>query len=254
MTSFILKLIALFAMTIDHASKIIGQRGLIELLSGDITDPSWLTMTYYPIMAMNIIGRIAFPIYAFLIVEGTKRTRSIPKYFIRLLLFGIISEPFYYFAFTSNASMSGLLANLFGLKLTNVFFTLALGVLMIYFFELVKEKSPKIRIPIELALLIIFMAVASIIASDYFYFGILLIAGFYFVSDRQKQLLVTIVWSFLIYALYSSNIPCFISASLSSLLLGFYNGQRGKKLKLCFYIYYPAHLALFTLIASKIGV
>lgn len=253
MTAFFIKILALVAMTLDHAAKIIGQRGLITLLSGDITDSAWLRGTYYILTAMTVIGRIAFPLYAFLIVEGTKRTRSLPKYFFRLLVFGFISEPFFYAAFTAEPSISGFLRSLSGLRLTNVFFTLALGALMIYCFELIEGKLSRYRLWLELAVFGLSMLIAGFIDCDYFYFGILLIGGLYFAQDRKQQSIVTVIWSLLLYALYNGSFSCFITASLAVLPITLYNGERGRRMKWCFYIYYPAHLAILTLISASLS-
>ena len=78
MTSFALHLIAMLSMFIDHAAIILFDNQEI----------------------MRIVGRIAFPIFAFLLVEGFKKTRSRKKYFIRLFILAIISEPVFDYALT----------------------------------------------------------------------------------------------------------------------------------------------------------
>ena len=73
LTGFQLKLIAIITMTLDHI-------GIFFLLPP----------TYY---LFRIIGRLSFPIFAFLIAEGFNYTKNIKKYLVRLLIFSIISEP-----------------------------------------------------------------------------------------------------------------------------------------------------------------
>lgn len=92
MTSFALKLVAIIAMTLDHVASFIGQHGLMNLFSLD-THTSYVLMQW-----LHGIGRMAFPLFVFLLVEGTRKTRSMPRYIGRLALFALISEPFFYFA------------------------------------------------------------------------------------------------------------------------------------------------------------
>ena len=93
-----IKLIALFTMTIDHV--------------GAILYPSEL--------ALRIVGRLSFPLFCYLIVLGLESTRSATRYFARLLLFAFISQVPYYLAFGYGP-----------LDSLNIFFTLALGVLFL---------------------------------------------------------------------------------------------------------------------------
>lgn len=88
-----LKLIALICMTVDHAARIIGQQGLTS-----IAPYVPLTVTYFAVGAMKCVGRIAFPLFAFVISESASKTSSVPRYIGRLVLFAIISEPVYWYA------------------------------------------------------------------------------------------------------------------------------------------------------------
>ncbi len=265
MTSFAIKIIAIIAMTLDHLAKIVGQRKFMSIIPGASYDDQRIhIITYIILNTMETIGRIAFPLFAFFIVEGTRKTRSLPKYIGRLFLFALISEPCYYFAFGATPTPSGFLRNLSRLHFTNVFFTLALGAAMIWVFELVEKKYPAKKWFIDIPVLLLFMLIAGRIECDYFYFGILLIGALWFAGDKKKsQMIVMVTWSFIIYILYfidSSLNPyqlCYmifnmISASMSALLVWFYNGKRGPRLKWGFYIYYPAHIALILYLSSLI--
>ncbi|NLC03985.1 MAG: TraX protein, partial [Tissierellia bacterium] len=95
MSILILKIIALISMVIDHYGAIF-QSGI------DI---------------YRIIGRLAFPIYAFLLVEGYTHTRDVKKYGRRLLIFALVSELPFDLAFYGKLSFTH----------QNIFFTLFIG-------------------------------------------------------------------------------------------------------------------------------
>lgn len=110
MTGFILKLIAVITMVLDHIKYAI-----------PITD-CFLTKYF---------GRISFPIFAFLVTEGWIHTRSRKKYFIRMLIFALISQiPFMLFR--------TLVADKF---LLNIMFTFILGILAIMSIDFAKEHT-----------------------------------------------------------------------------------------------------------------
>ena len=83
MTSFRLKIIAIISMTLDHAAKIIGQAGLLAIF------PNAVSVTYDIIKIMEGLGRLAFPLFAFMIAEGCRKTHSMPRYIGRLSLFAL---------------------------------------------------------------------------------------------------------------------------------------------------------------------
>ncbi len=74
-----LKVIAIVSMTIDHLG--------LYMLGGD--DPASASVTYH---LMRMVGRLAFPIFAFLLVEGYVHTRDIRRYMMNLLVTAIISD------------------------------------------------------------------------------------------------------------------------------------------------------------------
>ena len=103
-----LKVIAVVSMLIDHTSAVI-----LEQIPG-LENPAFL---------MRIIGRAAFPIYCFLLVEGFYHTRSRAKYAGRLFLFALISEVPFDLAFSRR---------MWDFSSNNVFFTLLFGLLVIW--------------------------------------------------------------------------------------------------------------------------
>lgn len=78
---------------------------------------------------MRAVGRLAFPIFAFLLVEGYRHTSDIRKYFIRLFLFALISEVPFDLASTGQV---------FDLQKQNIFFTLAAGLIVLYLGKVAK--------------------------------------------------------------------------------------------------------------------
>lgn len=210
MNTLILKLIAITSMMIDHY-------GAIFAPQEDI---------------YRYIGRLAFPIFCFLLVEGFIHTRDIKKYGQRLLIFAFISEIPFDLAFYGSI----------GFEHQNIFFTLFIGLFMIYYLEKSQDTWNKVSI-VSIA-----MIVAFILLVDYNIIGIIYILLFYKTKDmvRIKRLpLIAIVLS--IVNLGFANMTQQF-ALLALPLLFFYNGKLGplnKMTKRLFYIFYPLHLGIF---------
>lgn len=132
LTSFHLKIIALTCMIIDHIGA--------TVLDG----PSFSILRW--------IGRIAFPLYAFMIAEGCRYTRSREKYLLRLGLFALVSElpfdlAFWYNPKAINTSVDGYIAPTISFfDQTNVFFTLFFGVACIHIYEILRVQKGKFRL------------------------------------------------------------------------------------------------------------
>lgn len=173
---------------------------------------------------LRCLGRIAFPIFCFLIVEGFFHTHDVRRYMGRIGVFALISEIPYDLAFR-------------GVPLEyahqNVFFTLLIGIGMMVLLERNREW------PVKAVILLLAMWLAVLIRSDYNFRGILLIFVFY-IFHESRWLAVTAggLWNFL----YQGVIQKY--GVLSVLPLALYNGERGRKMKYFFYIFYPAHLLL----------
>ena len=182
MSSFALKITAIVLMTLDHFATIAGQLGLIALIPGAGLDSAWaLNLSYGILLALNGLGRAAFPLFAFMLAEGCARTRSMPRYIGRLALFALISEPVYYFTLGGavyGADLGGFLANIAGLNFNNIFFTLALAALAIYAWQLL---APRGRGGAALGLLAFALAAfaAGYFKTDYGAMGVILIFALY---------------------------------------------------------------------------
>jgi len=207
-----LKWIAVATMTVDHVGAI-----------------------FYPnYVVLRIIGRISFPLFSYLTALGTETTRNVKKYFIRLLLFGFVSQvPFYL------AIGSGIFEHL------NIFFTLSFGVLFILFLE---KKSLWFVLPIF----------ASFLNFDYGVYGILLIGSMRILRKDKETGIAAVVLLNLLF-LFQWSLQIFSLLALPIILL--HNSRFLKKAneskgetaypvwrKYFFYVYYPLHLALFYLI------
>lgn len=176
-------------------------------------------------LMFRYIGRIAFPIFAFLLVEGYFHTRDVRRYMLRLGLFAVISEIPYDLAFRETV---------LEFEHQNVFFTLFIGVAMMY----ALEKSPQWQA--KAAEVLLAMWAASLLCSDYRYKGILLIAVYYFLRGRRREeFMLGAGWNFL----WNWEIQGY--GALASIPIAMYSGQRGRSMKYFFYLFYPLHLAVF---------
>ncbi|MBQ4530507.1 MAG: conjugal transfer protein TraX [Lachnospiraceae bacterium] len=220
-----LKTIAVITMLIDHiGASVIWE--YVNTLQGDERD-IWNTIY----MIMRFIGRIAFPIYCFFIVEGLEHTRSVKKYITRLAVFAFISEiPFDY------AIMGGMT-----FKYQNVFFTLTIGLLCIWCLKEIEARISEQGKQMMLKVFVIFiMAMAAeLLKTDYSGFGVVMIALLYLLRKQKKRQCITGAIGF-----------CWeVTAIFSFVLIYFYNGQKGRKInKYFFYAFYPVHLAILATI------
>lgn len=218
-----LKWIAVISMTIDHLAAFVLGKYLFhpDVYFNMIENSPDLFESLSQIYNISrMIGRLAFPIYCFLLVEGFFHTRNIKKYGFHLFLFALVSEiPF-------DLAVSG---NWFYLQDQNVFFTLFLGLCLMYSLEYVKN------IFLKYGACIILFFVSYYFNPDYSWLGLVLI----FVLYRVRQ----IRW--LQCFLGALSVTWELPAVISFIPIYFYNGMRGKQNKYFFYLYYPIHLLLF---------
>ena len=219
MNSYYLKLIAIITMLIDHVGAV--------LVPGN-------TMLY---LVFRCIGRLSFPIFVFLLVEGFHHTKDVKKYLLRMGAFALISEIPFDLAFEGK---------ILEFEYQNIFFTLFLGLFCLYFMREVEKRYHQNIIVMNLFnafLALIFGVIAFYLKTDYDYRGILLIVAFYLF--RGNKLLLGAALLFISgYLLGYIN----IFAALAIVPIAFYNGQKGKSIKYVFYIFYPAHLLVLAAI------
>lgn len=242
-----LKLIAVITMIIDHtAAGILGRYLMISGIGSlDVNNMTaieqWMLQNaqlYSIYNIMRMIGRIAFPIYCFLLVEGFEHTRNRTKYAARLLLFAAVSElPF-------DLLFNGKILE-FGYQ--NVFFTLFLGLAVMMGLQWVEEHMS--GRPLVSTLLIVVVIVAGMMAAkfaktDYAEIGVMCIVVIYLF---RKKKVWQIVAGCIVFAWE-------LTAPLAFVPIGFYNGKRGWNLKYFFYLVYPVHLLLLYLICMALGI
>lgn len=222
-----LKIIAVCAMAIDHfAASIVYYKILLPEFSqmqGVIQVSNWLIA--YQIMRM--IGRIAFPIFCFLLVEGFLHTSNRKKYAFRLFLFALISEfPFDLALFNAPVDWG----------YQNVFFTLLIGLLVIWAMDAAKEL--RFHFPLQAAAILAGGALAYVLKTDYDYKGIIVIVVLY--CFRYNRVLRTVIGC--LSLLWEAP------ACLAFIPINLYNGKRGLSLKYFFYAFYPVHLLIYAAI------
>lgn len=227
-TGSTLKLIAIISMLIDHIGAAIYERYLWSN-SYFLTHETWMGLTenqlYLLDMVHRSIGRIAFPIFCFLLVEGFLHTRDRWKYGGRLFAFALISEIPFDLAFQGQ---------ILELSYQNVFFTLFCGFVGIWAYEVWGVRlsgKPGLSL-LPWGALPLSMAAAYLIRCDYSYFGVFFIFLMYLC--RGKNALRNIAGSIAV----AWELP----APLAFIPIQLYNGQRGWKLKYLFYLFYPVHL------------
>lgn len=254
-----LKIIAIVTMLIDHIGAAILEKILMAEGIADITtQEQWVEFMklhgglYYADMVMRLIGRIAFPIFCFLLVEGVVHTSNKVKYMTRLFLFALISEiPF-------NLAVS---SKMFYGEHQNVFFTLFIGVAVLCAFEKMgefyeqgalaffPERLQKVTLVMaRLFILVTGMGIAALLKTDYDAWGVLCIAMIY--VFRKKRMLSIGAGCLTLVIMSFSEITC----PIAMIPVAMYNGERGMKLKYFFYIFYPAHLLLLALIGKMMGI
>lgn len=215
MSANILKIIALMAMTIDHV-------GLMLL-----PDYEW----------MRIVGRIAFPIFAFMIAEGCRYTRSRLRYLLQIALMGI-SMQIVFFVATRSLYQS-------------VFISFTLAIILIYVIDKAKkEQQIKYWIYVGLSVFTITflcLGLPNVLYKtdydiDYNIVGVLIPVTCYFAKSKKFRMLVFAL-DLIALSVFYGGVQWFCLLAIP--LIGMYNYQKGRfELKNFFYFYYPTHLSV----------
>ncbi len=275
LSSLALKVIACLLMTLDHIA--------LLFIPGEKD-----TYTLYYIL--RAIGKISFPIFAFLAVEGAYKTSNIWKYLLRLGVLAIVLDGFGY-TFGSIYSIDVINNPLIGNAFTDMF----LGVLTVYLLKKKNWYSLLAVFPVAIAVLSdidIFQTYGSLFKTDWGTFSIVLFI-FYFLAkelsalsikkknfddpsmdyevykvktDKMFEIVALITVELAFYLLWRINyslpiipnefVPIGTYSVLASLTLAFYNGEKGyqsKVIQYSFYAYYPLHIIILGVISLFFG-
>ena len=210
-----LKVIAVISMVIDHSA--------YYLMEHD-------TLVYE---MMRCIGRIAFPVFAFLIAEGFRHTSNRMNYFLHLLGFAIISEVPWYLLNGADGTH-------------NVMFTLALGVMALAAFEALKKDDILCG-----AVILSIACFATWTGVDYEWRGTLMIVVFYILGNVKYTSFPYARIAQLLFAFPLMMHYGIIGVLLACLIIARYDGTRGvihgKVAKYGFYAFYPGHLLILSI-------
>ncbi len=242
-----LKMIAIVTMLIDHIGAAVLARLLMVNGLGELDQTNadaimqWLSANgalYWTYTIMRMIGRGAFPIFCFLLVEGFLHTHDVKKYAMRLGLFALLSEIPFDLAFSSK---------ILEFNYQNVFFTLFIGLLTMIAYRAVEEKeewNQALKVILYILIVAAGMALAYFLKTDYAEKGVFCIMVLYIFRKKKMWQLIAGCASFI------WETP----ALFGFIPIAFYNGTRGWKMKYFFYIFYPAHLLILYLICYFMGI
>jgi hypothetical protein len=213
----LLKIIAIVTMVSDHVGKIL----------------------YPDLLLLQIIGRLSFPLFAYLVVLGVESTKKPRKYMVTLLVFALISQVPYYLAFGIQP-----------FDRLNILFSLFLCAVTIYYYN---KRSLLALVPLLLS--IILMTEGS-------YYVVLTAVGMKLLKDKPKigaLVLVALNLQFLFIPDFESQIQILSLLAVPLIFLHIKGLLRKEILipenslaystrKYFFYVFYPLHLALLFLI------
>lgn len=236
-SSFTLHILAMEFMLCDH------------MWATVLPSQDWLTL----------VGRIAFPIFAFMIVEGYTHTRNLKRYILRILFWALLSEiPF-------NLMCGG---SIFYPFHQNVLWTLLLGLLSIVLIEKCKARFKRVAaVLLSIGIVLLGFALGYLIMADYFGVGVLTVLVFYFFRKRNwKCLLAQIICLYILNVELIGGVDYPVNlfghelelsqqgfALLALIPIWLYNGRQGihsKAFQYVCYAFYPVHMLFLFILAE----
>lgn len=244
------KIIAIAVMFIDHIGAVIVERMLLnagalyqtqEQLQQGIAyrqDEAVIATLLLVDLILRMIGRLGFPIFCFLLIEGFMHTKNVWNYALRLGVFALISEVPFDLAFSGS---------FFYMDYQNVFFTLFIGLTAMIAYDRIqrRENWPDwLKKILGVIAILLGMGAAALLKTDYAAIGVLCVMiMFLFRKNRLHQVIagcIAFCWE--------------ITAPLAFVPIAMYNGKRGLNMKYVFYAFYPVHLLLLYIIARCMGI
>lgn len=221
-----LKYIAFISMLIDHTNNAL----ITPMLNGKGT-------LLYLSNIFSVLGRIAFPIFMFFLIEGFFKTRNRKKYLVSLLIFGLISEiPFDMFVSRT----------FFEPNWNNMMFTLSLCLGVIWLIDSLRAKLNNTLLWVITSLLVLGIScfIAAQLSLDYDYHAVL-VAYIFYIFRKNPVIGAGLGYISIIKELWS--------------ILGFgltltYNGDRGRQYKWLNYAFYPVHLLILGILRFYLNI
>lgn len=226
-----LKFVAVLSMAVDHTA----QHVLYHLSSFNAPLFTLGNRPFSCVLLMVCFGRLAFPLFAFLAVEGFIHTRDFRKYSLNLLLFALLSViPWHLIRYGC----------MFSLRSQNVLFTLLLGIISL---DAVRQwENGEINAFRLLFSLLTLLITADLLHTDYGARGIAFMLTIYILRHKQA-LQATIGWCLLPFRWVSA---------IAFIPMNMYNGRRGfirgAVSKYAFYAFYPLHLLVLYYLQCRI--
>lgn len=238
---------------------------------------------FFDIFIFRLIGRVAFPLYAFLLVNGFRHTKNRLRYACRLAIFAVISQiPYMMLAYNwiPLSAYGYVLSKVDFFKLMiydlNVFVTLFLGLLGIWAGEALRKHKWTRYICLLPSILLYFVFYFGHLKSDYGGTGIMLITVYWFFEGKKVWMTLGTLFTFYhgmligyAYQLYhgleltlpNSGYLIPLCTLLALPLMFLYNNKPGrmpqnrlarKSVQLGFYAFYPLHIVLLRLLSSLV--
>ena len=224
MSGTTLKWIAVISMLIDHTAEVLINH------NAALTDPIWAQIY----VLMRGIGRIAFPIYAFLLVEGFRNTSDYKKYLITMVITALVSEIPYDLAIRGK---------IWDFSSQNAMITMCICLVMLKCLDLFKETSGFTGGMLKVLILIAAIVWVSIFRAEYGLCMVLLVFVFY--VFESKNVLKTVLGC-IISLMYVTGPIAFYG-------IWCYTGERKNRInKYVYYAFYPLHLLVLGVIANYI--
>jgi len=227
----VLKIIACITMFIDH----FGATIVLKL------PVPYMAELYY---ACRIIGRIAFPIYCYLLCEGMRHTRNAGKYILRLAIGILLAELPFDFLFEGGVTW----------EYQNVMVTLTLGAVMLLCMQKTQKKL------LKLLLILPFAVLAELAKSDYGGWGIAMIAVFALFEKLPLQIvgiiLVNLLMNSVAVPVFGIGIPIQLFAALAMVPISLYSNRKltgNRVLQWGFYLFYPVHILILWAVLLLMG-
>jgi hypothetical protein len=217
----LLKIIAIATMVIDHVGHIL----------------------YPDLLFLQMIGRLAFPLFAYLIVLGVESTKKPVKYMMTLLVFAIVSQVPYFLAFDIQP-----------FERLNILFSLLLSAITIYYYD---KRSPLAFVPLLLSIIfptegsyyVVVTAVGMKLLKNNWKLGALVLVALnlqfpFITTDIYSQIQILALLAVPLIFLHIKN-------KLTKEIIIPENSLAYLVRKYFFYVFYPLHLALLFLVSTS---